>query len=165
VDKCHFRGGILKSPVLKNILAAVLGYVVMFAVSFPLFGLLWSVLGADGAFAAGSWNVSCEWIIGSIVLGGLVSIAGGFSCSWAAVSRGGVAILVGLVLAFGILALVPDAGVAPGLRPDQVSMFDAMTSAQQPLGMLWLNPVLGVIGVLFGAMLQGGKPPLRQIAD
>jgi hypothetical protein len=36
-----------------------------------------------------------------------------------------------------------------------------MTSAQQPLGMLWLNPVLGVIGVLFGAMLQGAKPPLR----
>lgn len=43
----------MKSPVLKNILAAVLGYLVMFAVAFPLFSLMWVVLGADGSFEPG----------------------------------------------------------------------------------------------------------------
>ena len=36
----------MKSPVLKNDLAAVLRYLVMFAVAFPLFSLMWVVLGA-----------------------------------------------------------------------------------------------------------------------
>ena len=37
----------MKSPVLKNDLAAVLRYLVMFAVAFPLFSLMWVVLGAE----------------------------------------------------------------------------------------------------------------------
>lgn len=36
----------MKSPVHKNDLAAVLRYLVMFAVAFPLFSLMWVVLGA-----------------------------------------------------------------------------------------------------------------------
>jgi len=34
-------------------------------------------------------------------------------------------------------------------------MFDAMTSALQPSWTLWANPVIGIIGVLFGATLEG----------
>ena len=142
------------NSALKNILAAVLGYVVMFAVSFPLFSLMWVVLGADGSFQPGSWQVSGAWVASSIVLGGIVSTAGGFSCSKLAASRQGVAILIGLVILLAILAALPDAATDLGARPDDVSMFDAMTSAEQPSWMLWINPVIGVIGVLFGATLE-----------
>jgi hypothetical protein len=71
-----------------------------------------------------------------------------------AANRGGVAILVGLVTLFGILALLPEAAGAT-VRPDGATMFDAMTSAQQPRWLLMLNPVFGVIGVLIGAKLEG----------
>ena len=143
--------------VPKNILAAVLGYVVMFAVSFPLFWLMWVVLGADGSFQPGSWQVSGAWVALSILLGGIVSTAGGFSCSKLAASRQAVAILIGVVILFAILAALPDAATDLGVRPDGVSMFDAMTSAQQPRWMQWINPVIGVIGVLFGATLEESR--------
>ena len=143
----------MKSPVLKNIVAAVLGYVVMFAVAFVLFSLMWMVLGADGSFEPGSWVVSGAWIGSNLVLGALVSIAGGFACSKLAASRGGVAILIGLVIVVGIASAMPDAAGA-GVRPEDVSMFDAMTSAELPAWLRWLNPVIGVIAVILGAGLE-----------
>ncbi len=90
--------------VLRNILAAVLGYVVMFAVAFVLFSLTWMVLGADGSFEPGAWEVTGAWIGTSIVLGVIVSMAGGFTCSRLAVSYQGVPILIGLVIVVGIVS-------------------------------------------------------------
>ena len=143
--------------VLKNIGAAVAGYVVMFAVAFPLFSLLWMVLGADGSFQPGSWEVSRAWLWASIPLGAIVSTAGGFACSKLAPSRQGVAILVGLVIVFAVLAFVEPVEVGASLRPDDISMFDGMSQAQLPTWMLWLNPVIGVIAVLLGARLEEGR--------
>jgi hypothetical protein len=142
--------------VLRNILAAVLGYVVMFAVAFVLFSLTWMVLGADGSFEPGGWGVTGAWIGTSIVLGVIVSIAGGFACSKLAPSYQGVAILIGLVIVVGIVAAMPEAPAA-AVRPEGVSMFEAMSSARQPGWLLWLNPVFGVIGVVLGAKLEGGR--------
>ncbi len=59
----------MQSPVLKNILAAVVGYIVMFALLFVAFSVMWMVLGADGAFAPGTWDVSGAWI-GTALLSG-----------------------------------------------------------------------------------------------
>ena len=146
----------MRSPLLKNILAAVFGYVVMFGVAFVLFSLMWLVLGAEGSFESGSWEVSGAWIGASIGLGAMVSMAGGFACSKLAASRQGVAILVALVIVVGIVSAMPDAA-AVGVRPDDVSMFDAMASAQLPTWILWLNPVIGVIAVLLGAKLEAQK--------
>ena len=144
----------MKSPLLKNVLAAALGYVVMFVVSFPLFSLMWMVLGADGSFQPGSWEVSGAWIASSIVLGMIVATAGGFSCSRLAANRQGVVILLGLVIVVGVAGIVSAMPDSAGLRPDDVSMFDAITSAQQPTWTLWLNPVIGVVGVVLGARLD-----------
>ena len=150
----------MKSPVLRNIVAAVVGYLVMFAVAFVLFSLMWRVLGADGSFEPGSWNVSGAWIGSSLALGAIVSLAGGFVCSRLAASYQGVAILIGLVLVLGALAAMPDAGEAAAgasVRPDDVSMFAAMSSALQPTWLRWLNPVIGAVAVALGARLEGGK--------
>ena len=154
----------MKSPVLKNILAAVLGYVVMFAVAFPLFSLMWVVLGADGSFEPGGWETTGAWIGASIVLGAVVAIAGGFVCSKFAANRNGVAILIGFVILVwlvGMVSATPDAAAADGVRPEDVSMFDAMTSAQLPDWMRWLNPMFGVIGVVFGAKLERRRGAAR----
>ena len=145
----------MKSPLLKNILAAVAGYVAMFAVFFVLFSLMWVVLGVDGSFAPDGWEVSGAWIALSIVLGAIVSMAGGFTCSKLAASRQGVAILIGLVIVVAIVSVMqPDTSVAVSVRPDDISMFDAMTSARLPTWLLWLNPVIGTIAIVLGARLE-----------
>jgi hypothetical protein len=36
-------------------------------------------------------------------------------------------------------------------------MFDAMVSAEQPAWIMWLNPVVGVIGLLLGAKLEASR--------
>ena len=38
----------------------------------------------------------------------------------------------------------------------------SMTSALQPPWMLWLNPVMGVIGAAFGATLEARKAPWHE---
>lgn len=141
---------------LKNVTAAVVGYIVMFAAAFVLFSLMWTVLGADGAFAPGSWDVRMRWIIGSLGLGVIVAISGGFTCEKLSADRRGVVILVALVIVMAVLSAMPDAPLAPtGARPDGVSMFDAMSTAQQPGWLLVVNPIIGIVGVLFGAKLAG----------
>lgn len=143
-------------PTLKNITAAVLAYVVMFALAFVLFSLMWTVLGADGAFAPGTWDVSVGWIVGSLVLGVIVAVSGGFTCEKLSANRQGVVILVALVIVMAVLSAMPDAPLTPtGARPDDISMFDAMSSVQQPGWLLVVNPIIGIIGVLFGAKLAG----------
>ena len=144
--------------VLKNIFAAIMGYVVMFAVAFALFSLMWMVLEADGSFEPGSWQVSGAWIGWNLVLGVIVSMAGGFACSKLASSYQGVAILIGLVIVVGILSAIPDAASAAVGRPDEVSMFDAMTSAELPIWLAWINPVIGVFAVVLGAKLEARLP-------
>ena len=42
--------------MLRNILAAIVGYVAMAAVQFALFSLLWLTVGPSRAFEPGSWR-------------------------------------------------------------------------------------------------------------
>ena len=147
----------MNSPMLKNILAAIVGYVVMFAAVFITFSIMWLILGPGGSFEPGSWAVSTAWVGASIVLGLLAGIAGGFVCSKLAASHQGVAILIGLVLVLGIASAIPDAPVTVGPRPDDISMFDAMLTANQPRWLAWLTPVLGVVGTILGSRLQAKK--------
>ena len=61
------------------------------------------------------------------------------------------AILIGLVIVFGVVnALVPPE-MAAGPRPDHVSMMEATAGARQPVWFLWLNPLVGAVGVWFGS--------------
>jgi len=158
----------MKSPVLRNFLVAVLGYTVMFPVAFVLFSLMWMALGADGSFDPGVWDVSIAWLGGSTVLGLIVAMSGGFVCSKLGTAdpaqgsdrprrpQQSVMILCCLVAAVGVWTARNGAPAAT-LRPDDISMFDAMTSARLPTWLLWLNPVFGVIGVLLGAKLAARK--------
>lgn len=142
----------------KNIGAAVLGWVAMFAGVFVLMSVFWMVLGADGAFRAGSWDVSVGWSLGSVVIGLLAAVIGGFVCAKVSADVWGVRFLIGLVLVLGVILALPDASAAaPSPRPDDIGMFEAIMSAQQPGWLAWLNPVLGAVGALLGARMNTGK--------
>ena len=137
--------------MLRNILAAIAGYVAMAAALFVLFSLLWLTLGPSRAFQPGSWDVSGGWALGSIVLGLVAAYIGGRVCAKVAHDARGATMLIGLVIVFGVVnALIPPEMVA-GPRPDDVSMMEATAGARQPAWFNWLNPVIGIVGVWFGS--------------
>ena len=145
---------------LRDAGAAIGGYAVMFAVAFVLFAGLWLVLGAEGAFDGDGWAVSGGWVAGSLVLGLMVSLSGGFACARMSPRVRAVSVLVALVM---IMAFVqaPQGLANAGPRPADVSMFDAMSSAVQPWWLLYVNPLIGVAGVLVGARLARGSRTRR----
>ncbi len=139
------------SRLLKNILAALAGYVVMAFAVFGLFSLLWMILGPSGSFQPGSWEVTGTWAAGSVVAGLLAAVLGGIVCARLAHDQKAVWILIVIVVALGVVAaLAPVQGVA-GPRPDEVSMMEATVSASQPAWVTWLNPVLGAVGAWLGS--------------
>ncbi len=139
----------------------IAGYVTMFVGVFILFSLAWMVLGADGAFHAGSWDVSAAWIGLSIVIGFLAAVAGGYLCALIARNPRGPQSLVVVVVVLGLLMALPvlfGAGTdAPAVRPAAVGMFEAMQYAQQPGWTAVLNPLLGALGVVIGARTKTGN--------
>ncbi len=138
---------------MRNIAGAVLGWVVMFAGVVILFSVLWMVLRAEGSFRPESWEISGMWALGSIVVGLLAALPGGFVCSKVAADSRGVWMLVALVVILGVADALTGAQVVEGTRPEGVSMTEAMMSGQQPQWIAWLNPVLGTVGALIGARL------------
>ena len=142
----------------KIIGGVVAGYVTMVVLVFALFSLTWLVLGAGGAFQPESWDPSLIWVLVTIVLGLAAAIGGGYVAVAIAHDERVVIWLIVVVLIIGLLSAVmmmfePDAGL--GVRPESVSMFEAMGNARQPVWVAFLNPVLGVVGVLMGARMRG----------
>ena len=126
--------------MLKNILAAIVGYIAMAAVLFALFSLLWLTVGPSRAFEPGSWEVPGGWVLVQLVLGLVGAYIGGQVCARVARDAGGATMLIGLVIVLGVVnALIPPE-VAAGPRPDDVSMMEATAGARQPAWFNWLNP-------------------------
>ncbi len=142
----------------RNIGAGVLGWVAMFAGVFVLMAVFWMILGADGSFRPESWDVSAGWLLASVPIGLLAAVFGGIVCAKAAADAWGVRFLIVLVVALGVIsAVLHEPAAVSGPRPDDVGMFEAMMSSQQPRWVAWLNPVIGVIGALLGARMVSGK--------
>ena len=152
----------------RNIGAAVLGWVTMTVGVFILMTIMWTILGSEGAFLPQSWDVSPTWLAGSVGVGLLAGICGGLMAAVVGEGRWGVRLLVTLVLVLGgVTAVMLQMGLAgasaeAGPRPVEVGMLVAMNSAQQPLWVAWLNPLIGAFGALLGARLipayRRGKP-------
>lgn len=62
--------------MVRNILGVVLGYVAMFAFVFISFTVLYLILGADGSFESGTYEVSIVWVIISFILGLAAAVLG-----------------------------------------------------------------------------------------
>ena len=65
----------------------------------------------------------------------------------------GAAILIGLVIVFGVVnALIPpEMAAGPTAPRPRVRMMEATAGARQPVWFLWLNPLVGAVGVWFGS--------------
>lgn len=137
--------------MLRNILAAIVGYIAIVAVLFALSSLLWLMLGPSRAFHPGTWEVAAGWILGSIGIGFVGAYIGGRVCARVAQDAKGAMILIGILVVLGVVSALIPVEVATGPRPDDVSMMEATMSASQPAWLKWLNPVIGVVGVWLGS--------------
>ncbi|WP_419939281.1 hypothetical protein [Candidatus Palauibacter sp.] len=137
--------------MLRNILAAIVGYIAMAAVLFALFSLLWLALGPSRSFQPGTWEVSGAWALGSVVLGLVAAYIGGRVCARMAHDARAATMLIAIVLVLGLVAALMPVEMAAGPRPDDVSMMEATASARQPVWISWLNPLIGAVGVWFGS--------------
>ena len=142
--------------MLRSILGAIAGYVLLFIVTFATFTIAYLVMGAETAFSPGGYDVSITWIAVSTVLGFIAAVVGGYVAS--IVGRGGTAvkILAGIIL---VLGLMMAAMVAVSPRPTEERAADtpnmeAMAKAQTPLWIAILNPLIGIAGVLVGGSLH-----------
>ena len=137
--------------MLRNILAAIVGYIAIVAVLFALSSLVWLMLGPSGAFQPGTWEVSGGWVLFSIVLGFVGAYIGGRVCARVAHDAKGATILIAMMIVLGVVSALMPVEVATGPRPDDVSMLEATMSASQPAWLPWLNPLIGVVGVWLGS--------------
>lgn len=151
--------------MLRAISSVLLGYLVMFVTVFVTFSITYLLVGTEGAFKSGSYDVSALWIVMSMILSFAAAVLGGFVC--AAVAKGptppkvlaAIALILGLALAIPVLTR-SDSGSMQ--RPESVGNIEAMQHAKQPNWMALLNPFIGAAGVLVGARQRRGEthPPI-----
>jgi hypothetical protein len=145
--------------MLRSILGAIAGYVIMFFSIFLLFSAAYLALGADGAFVPGQYDVSMTWVIVSFVLGFLAALVAGYSAAVIGKGMTAVKILAGIVLVLGIVSAIAIS-LSPrseGTRTADVPNLEAMSKAQTPLWVALINPLIGIAGVLVGGGLRKGK--------
>jgi len=133
----------------------------MFAFVFISFTVLYLILGADGSFESGTYEVSIVWIIISFIFGLAAAVLGGYLCVLISKNNKAVLVLAALVLIFGIAIAIPALGESADdvyeMRNNDVSNMAAMQNAKQPDYMLILNPIIGALGVFAGSKLKKGK--------
>jgi hypothetical protein len=149
--------------MLRAIGSVVLGYIVMFVLVFGLFTAAYFMLGADGAFQPGSYDVSMVWAVLSVVVGLVAAVAGGFVCARIAGTPTPPKVLAGLVLVLGLVLAVmtlmaPAPAQAPPPRTADTPNLTAMQHAQPPTWAAFLNPVIGAVGVMIGARGKAKSP-------
>ncbi len=137
--------------MLRNILAAIAGYIAMAAVLFALFSLLWVTVGPSRAFQPDSWVVSGSWALGSFVLGLAAAYIGGRVCARMAHDARAATILIAMVIVLGVVRALMPVAIPAEPRPDDVSMMEATAGALHPAWFNWLNPLIGAVGVWFGS--------------
>lgn len=153
--------------MLRNILGVIIGYIAMAFIVFGVFTAAYFAMGADRAFEEASYNVSILWIVVTVVVGMFAAVVGGAVCSLISKrSKAAVQSLMVLVLVLGgISALAGIMREKPtgedAVRGPETSNTEAMMQAQQPTWILIMNPVIGVVGVMMGAMMVGGWSPKK----
>jgi hypothetical protein len=144
--------------MIRNIFAVVAGYFAMTVAVFVLLTGAYLMFGTDRAFEPGSYTTSLAWCLTSLVLGVPAAILGGWLCSKIAVSAKAIPALSVLVAVLGLLMAVPTLNPpkADAVRPANVPNMEAMMKAQTPAWVAFLNPVIGVGGVLIGGRRRPG---------
>jgi hypothetical protein len=145
--------------MLKSILAIIASYAAMFIFMFAAFTGFYSMLGTEGTFLPGSFEVTTIWIVFAVVVCLLAGLIGGFVCALISKSKRTCQVFAFIVFFIGLLAcLIPAMkrnADASTTRAGEVSNTDAMKLAVSPMWLHLLNPVVSAAGVLLGARMKG----------
>ncbi|MDQ7051884.1 MAG: hypothetical protein Q9P14_02910 [candidate division KSB1 bacterium] len=147
--------------MVKNILAIIAGYIAMALIIAISFTLAYNLMGADGAFKPGTYEVSATWIAMSIVMSILAALAGGYISMLLARNYRvsiGLAALVFILGMFTAIHHTTREDTRPVERQAEVSNTLAMMNAREPTWVSFLNPIIGALGVLAGARLPKNGP-------
>ena len=139
----------------RNILGAVVGYVAIFVAVFITYSLAFLILGVDGSYQEGSYNVSGLWIIVSLVLSFVSAAVGGYVCKLIARQDQAVKILAVVALVLGLLMAFSEASKEHEdlARPDDVAVMEAMMKSVQPPWVGFVVTLIQVGGILYGGRL------------
>lgn len=142
--------------MVKSILAVIVGYIVMAMVAFAICTCAYLGLGVDRVFEPDSYNVSTIWIVLMIVIALVGGILGGLTCAGISKSKGACMALAIIVLVVGMLsAILTEMKEHPSAtRSGDLSNLEAMTKAQTPAWVCFVNPVLGAVAVMLGARMK-----------
>lgn len=144
----------------RKILAVILGYVAMAVVVMGGLTAAYLAMGADGAFEAGSYQVTSTWIVVWLVTSVVAAVAGGFVCAKIGKSKGAVVSLLILVGVFGAantaMQMNKEIPAEDMIRAGDTPNFEAMTKARAPTWMYITEPMIGLFGALVGATLGCG---------
>jgi uncharacterized membrane protein YeaQ/YmgE (transglycosylase-associated protein family) len=141
----------------RSIIGVIVGYLALFVVLFCVLTAAYLGMGADRAFAPGSFRPSALWLAIEIVVGFVAAAIGGWLCLVIARKRGAVTALVIVILAVGALSAVPAfkaAGLPEAVREGGLSNMQAMMNARPPVWMAFFNPVLGAVGAFVGSRFK-----------
>jgi heme/copper-type cytochrome/quinol oxidase subunit 3 len=142
----------------RNILAVIVGYVVMFVLQFVAFMTVYTVMGANWSFKPASYHASTRWTLMQFTVVLLTAVIAGLIC--ALIARGGKAPLALAVVALVIGFALGAAHVATQqadigeLRTANVPNMVAMTKARHPMWVIFAGPVIAAVGILIGGKLK-----------
>lgn len=139
-----------------NLLAVVVGYLVMAIGIGVIFSVAYVVMGAEGAYQPDSWDVSAGWVIMSIIVGVCVALVAGKVCYMIARNHTATKYLIALVLVLGVVSaimMIIGGGGGDEVRDFAPSVFEATEKSVQPVWLSWLNPLIGAAGVAIGSGL------------
>lgn len=147
-----------------NLLAVVVSYLAIAITIMIIYNLAYLILGAEGSYQAGSWNVSTTWVILSIIVGLGSAWLGGKICTRMARNHVAAKYLIALIIVLGIVtAMTTNQGEMETVREIAPSMMEAATKSIQPMWLVWLNPLLGAFGVAIGSgLLHAGSGEISE---
>ena len=145
--------------MIRIILGVILGYVVMFAVSFVTLTATYMTLGQDRTFQIGSYELTPLWLIFNAVFALAAAVIAGKVCRVISGSGGGVYIMALSVLVLSLALAVPVLLGAEGTAPrtGEVSNLQAMASGKAPKWFALLSPLLSAGGVIIGGKAKRSK--------
>jgi hypothetical protein len=141
----------------RSVIAVIVSYIAICALTFLAFTATYMVLHADGSFKPGTFESSKRWILAAFVVNFVIAVIGGWIC--ARIAKAGKApfalaiLLLVLGLALAIPSLMAQKANVGLVRRGEVPMMEAMQKAHGPTWVNFTFPIVGVLGVLVGAKL------------
>jgi hypothetical protein len=144
--------------MLRAIASVIVGYIAMFAFIFITFSIAFVILGVEGSYKAGVYDVSLTWIVISMILSMIAALLGGWIAALIAATATPPRVLAALVLILGLAMSIPPIFMkdpnAPTTRPADVGLMEAMQYSKPPPFVAVITPFIGGVGVLIGAGLR-----------